>query len=156
MWTSQPSPVNSKSLIWQMPDWWKSYSEFFQMAELGILQPSCEHLKLKRDFCDLYFTEHHNPVVNILLMWRFLLVWHILRWTSQTSAGPYREHLNQVKICQIMFICQSPCRQEHPEMQQAVGDSCEIIYACQAWWCLCLCLSQNATDVIRVTLLEFR
>ena len=80
-----PTPVNGKSLIWQMPDWWKSYSEFFQMAELGILQPSCEHLKLKRDFCDLYFTEHHNPVVNILLVWRFC-------WCD-ISCGEHLKHL---------------------------------------------------------------
>ena len=96
-----------------------------QMAKLGYLQPSCEHLKLKCDFCNLYFSEHHNPAVNILLVWRFCC--------CDISCGEHlkhllaSEHLNQVKI---MFICQSPCRQEHLEMEQAVGDSREIIYAC--------------------------
>ena len=71
--------------------WWKSYSQyvwlsqFFQRAKLGYLQPSCKHLKLKRDFCDLYFTEHHNPVVNILLVWRFC-------WCD-ISCGEHLKHL---------------------------------------------------------------
>ena len=135
-----------KILLWILPNGW-----------IGNSSTQLRTSKAKTWFLWLILHWTSQPSGEHLAGVKVLLVWHILRWTSQTSAGPYREPLNQVKICQIMFICQSPCsRQEHLEMQQAVGDSCEIIYACQAWWCLCLCLSQNATDVIRVTLLEFR
>ena len=103
-------------------------SQFFPNGKSSDhLQPSCERLRLKCYCWDLYFAEPHNPVrrwwtsCSEVAHVKFLLVWHILRRTSQTSASLHGEHLNQVKSAKWcssnmghilpmwMFYCDTAC-----------------------------------------------